>query len=52
MVTSNGHTVAALVTKAPTVDPVKDFSGVTRVGSSPLYLIVYGAWLPDLEGRH
>jgi tripartite-type tricarboxylate transporter receptor subunit TctC len=40
MVTSNGHTVAALVTKDPPFDPVKDFSGITRLASAPLYLIV------------
>src|SRR5581483_3374614 len=39
MVTSNGHTVAALVSKTLTVDPVKDFSGITRLGSAPLFLI-------------
>jgi tripartite-type tricarboxylate transporter receptor subunit TctC len=39
MVTSNGHTVAGLVTKDPPFDPVKDFAGITRLGSSPLYLI-------------
>jgi tripartite-type tricarboxylate transporter receptor subunit TctC len=39
MLTSNGHTVAGLVSKTLTVDPVKDFAGITRVGSSPLYLI-------------
>jgi tripartite-type tricarboxylate transporter receptor subunit TctC len=41
MVTSNGHTVAGLVSKTLTVDPVKDFAGITRLGSSPLYLIAY-----------
>jgi tripartite-type tricarboxylate transporter receptor subunit TctC len=40
MVTSNGHTVAALVAKVP-FDPVKDFVGITRLGSVPLYLISY-----------
>jgi tripartite-type tricarboxylate transporter receptor subunit TctC len=40
MVTSNGHTVASLVAKVP-FDPVKDFSGITRLGSVPLYLISY-----------
>src|SRR5215467_3848415 len=40
MVTSNGHTVAALVAKVP-FDPVKDFAGITRLGSVPLYLISY-----------
>jgi tripartite-type tricarboxylate transporter receptor subunit TctC len=39
MVTSNGHTVAALVSKNVPFDPVKDFSGITRLGSVPLFLI-------------
>ena len=39
MVTSNGHTVAGLVTKDAPFDPVKDFAGITRLGSSPLFLI-------------
>jgi tripartite-type tricarboxylate transporter receptor subunit TctC len=37
---SNGHTVASLVNKNLPYDPVKDFSGITRVASVPLYLIV------------
>ena len=41
MLTSNGHTVAALVSKNIPFDPVKDFAGITRVSSSPLSLIVY-----------
>ncbi len=40
MLTSNGHTVAGLVNKNLPFDPVKDFSGVTRVSSAPLYLII------------
>src|SRR5713101_7568811 len=40
MVTSNGHTVSALVSKNIPFDPVKDFSGITRLGSVPLYLII------------
>jgi tripartite-type tricarboxylate transporter receptor subunit TctC len=40
MLTSNGHTVAGLVNKNLTFDPVKDFVGITRVCSVPLYLIV------------
>ena len=40
MLTSNGHTVAALVSKNLTFDPLKDFVGITRVSSSPLSLIV------------
>jgi tripartite-type tricarboxylate transporter receptor subunit TctC len=39
MVTSNGHTVAGLVTKDAPFDPVKDFAGITRLGSAPLFLI-------------
>jgi tripartite-type tricarboxylate transporter receptor subunit TctC len=40
MLTSNGHTVAALVNKTISFDPVKDFAGITRVNSAPLCLIV------------
>src|SRR6185437_14997943 len=39
MLTSNGHTVAGLVSKDAPFDPVKDFAGITRVGSAPLFLI-------------
>jgi tripartite-type tricarboxylate transporter receptor subunit TctC len=39
MVTSNGHTVANLVSKDAPFDAVKDFSGITRLGSAPLFLI-------------
>jgi tripartite-type tricarboxylate transporter receptor subunit TctC len=45
MVTSNGHTVAGLVSKDAPFDPVKDFSGITRLGSAPLFLITH----PDLK---
>jgi tripartite-type tricarboxylate transporter receptor subunit TctC len=41
MVTSNGHTVAGLVSKDAPFDAVKDFAGVTRLGSSPLFLIAH-----------
>src|SRR6266542_6013570 len=47
MLTSNGHTVAGLVNKNPPFDPVKDFSGITRVSSVPLYLIV----TPELPAK-
>lgn len=40
MLTSNGHTVAGLVNKNLPFDPVKDFAGITRVCSVPLYLII------------
>jgi len=47
MLTSNGHTVAGLVNKNPPFDPVKDFSGITRVCAVPLYMIVY----PELPAK-
>jgi tripartite-type tricarboxylate transporter receptor subunit TctC len=39
ILTSNGHTVANLVSKDAPFDAVKDFAGITRVGSAPLFLI-------------
>src|SRR5690348_3332252 len=47
MLTSNGHTVAALVNKNLPFDPIKDFAGITRVSSSPLILITN----PDAQAR-
>jgi len=47
MLTSNGHTVAGLVNKNPPFDAVKDFAGITRVSSVPLYLIV----TPELPAK-
>jgi tripartite-type tricarboxylate transporter receptor subunit TctC len=47
MVTSNGHTVAGLVSKTLTVDPVKDFAGITRLGSAALFLITP----PDFQAK-
>ena len=40
MMTSNGHTIAGVINKSLTFDPVKDFSGVTPVASVPVVLIV------------
>jgi tripartite-type tricarboxylate transporter receptor subunit TctC len=40
MVTSNGHTIAAVINKDITFDPVKDFAGVTVIASVPLVAIV------------
>jgi tripartite-type tricarboxylate transporter receptor subunit TctC len=48
MLTSNGHTVAGLVNKNLPFDPVKDFAGITRVSSAPLFLIVN----PDLPAKN
>jgi tripartite-type tricarboxylate transporter receptor subunit TctC len=47
MLTSNGHTVAGLVSKDAPFDPVKDFVGITRIGSAPLFLITS----PDLPAN-
>ena len=41
MLTSNGHTVAGLVSKEAPFDPVKDFSGVTRLALGRVLLITY-----------
>src|SRR5947209_952053 len=41
MLTSNGHTVAGLVNKGLTFDPIKDFAGITRVSSAPLIIITH-----------
>jgi tripartite-type tricarboxylate transporter receptor subunit TctC len=40
MLTSNGHTIASAINKSIQFDPVKDFSGVTRVAAVPLVAIV------------
>jgi tripartite-type tricarboxylate transporter receptor subunit TctC len=40
MVTSNGHTIAAVINKDIAFDPVKDFSGVSVLASVPLVAIV------------
>jgi tripartite-type tricarboxylate transporter receptor subunit TctC len=40
MLTSNGHTIAALVNKDLTFDPAADFTGVAQVASVPHALIV------------
>jgi tripartite-type tricarboxylate transporter receptor subunit TctC len=40
MLTSNGHTIAAAITKSVQFDPVKDFAGVTQLASVPLVAIV------------
>jgi tripartite-type tricarboxylate transporter receptor subunit TctC len=40
MVTSNDHTIAAVINKSISFDPVKDFAGVTVIASVPLVAIV------------
>jgi tripartite-type tricarboxylate transporter receptor subunit TctC len=41
LLTSNGHTVANVVSKSAPFDAVKDFAGVTRICNVPLYLIFH-----------
>src|SRR5215212_330966 len=40
MLTSNGHTIAAVINKNLQFDPVKDFAGVSRVAAVPMVMIV------------
>jgi tripartite-type tricarboxylate transporter receptor subunit TctC len=40
MLTSNGHTIAGVINKNLSFDPVKDFVGITPVASVPVVLIV------------
>ena len=40
MSTSNGHTILGALNKGLTVDPIKDFAGVTQIASVPVVLIV------------
>jgi tripartite-type tricarboxylate transporter receptor subunit TctC len=47
MLTSNGHTVAGLVSKDAPFDPVKDFAGISRIASAPLFLITH----PDVPAK-
>ncbi len=47
MLTSNGHTIAGAINKSLQFDPVRDFSGVSRVASVPLVAIVP----PDFPGN-
>lgn len=48
MLTSNGHTIAAVVNKTLPFDPAKDFVGVTQVALVPQSLIVP----PDLPAKN
>ena len=38
--TSNGHTVISALNKDLTIDPIKDFAGITQIASVPVVLIV------------
>jgi tripartite-type tricarboxylate transporter receptor subunit TctC len=40
MVTSNGHTIAGIINKNLSFDPVKDFVGITPIAAVPLVVIV------------
>ena len=41
MLTSNGHAAIGYINKSLGFDPVKDFAGITRVATIPMYLIVH-----------
>ena len=47
MLTSNGHTIAAVINKSLQFDPVKDFAGVSQVAAVPMVMIVP----PDFPAR-
>jgi tripartite-type tricarboxylate transporter receptor subunit TctC len=40
MLTSNGHTIIGLINKNLTFDPVGDFTGVIRIATMPLIMVV------------
>lgn len=46
--TSNGHTIVGALNKGLTIDPIKDFAGVSQIASVPLVLIV----APDLPVKN
>jgi tripartite-type tricarboxylate transporter receptor subunit TctC len=43
MLTSNGHAAVGYINKNLGFDPVKDFAGITRLATIPMYLIVHPA---------
>jgi tripartite-type tricarboxylate transporter receptor subunit TctC len=47
IVTSNGHTIVGALNKGLTIDPIKDFAGISEIASVPLVLIVS----PDLPAK-
>jgi tripartite-type tricarboxylate transporter receptor subunit TctC len=47
MLTSNGHAAIGYINKNLGFDPVKDFAGITRVATIPMYLIVH----PDVPAK-
>ena len=48
MLTSNGHAAIGYINKNLAFDPVKDFAGITRVATVPMYLIVH----PDVPAKN
>lgn len=40
MLTSNGHTILNAINKGLTIDPIKDFAGITQIASVPVVLVV------------
>jgi tripartite-type tricarboxylate transporter receptor subunit TctC len=48
MLTSNGHTILNALNKDLSIDPVKDFAGITQIASVPVVLIVS----PELPAKN
>ena len=48
MLTSNGHTIAGVINKNLSFDPVKDFAGITPVANVPLVMITP----PDMSAKN
>ena len=47
MLTSNGHAAVGYINKNAGFDPVRDFAGITRLATIPMYLIVH----PDVPAK-
>ena len=47
MLTSNGHAAVGYINKNLGFDPAKDFAGITRLATIPMYLIVH----PDVPAK-
>ena len=47
MLTSNGHAAVGYINKNAGFDPVRDFAGITRLATIPMYLIVH----PDVRAK-
>jgi tripartite-type tricarboxylate transporter receptor subunit TctC len=48
LLTSNGHTAIGYINKNLSIDPLKDFVGISRLSTVPMYLIVH----PDVPAKN